>query len=63
MSLRLIAAVSVVLIVGSSACERDAAPVVTVTDRAGIRLTLSPDVPTTFAEVDPGTSLTPPVPT
>ena len=43
----------VVSILGLSACERDSAATVTVTDSAGIRLTLSPDVPTTFAEIDP----------
>ena len=43
----------VVSILGLSACERDSAATVTVADSAGIRLTLSPDVPTTFAEVDP----------
>ena len=41
------------LIVGLVACERNSAPGVTVADSAGIRLTFSPDGPTTFAEVDP----------
>ena len=51
--LRPMAVLSVALVVGASACERDSEPTVTVTDSAGIRLTLSPDVPTTFAEIDP----------
>ena len=45
------------LLVGLSACERETAPTVTVTDSVGIRLTISPDAPTTapttFAEIDP----------
>ena len=36
-----------------AACEGDPGPAVTVTDSAGVRITLSPDSPKTFAEVDP----------
>jgi hypothetical protein len=36
-----------------TACGRDSRPAVTVTDSAGVRITLSPDSPKTFAEVDP----------
>jgi 6-bladed beta-propeller len=51
--MRAIVILSVLSIVGLAACEGDSTPAVTVTDSAGIRVTLSPDVPTTFAEVDP----------
>ena len=36
-----------------AACEDDPGPAVTVADSAGVRITLSPDSPKTFAEVDP----------
>ena len=43
---------SVLIIPGLAACEVDPGAVVTVTDSAGVRITVSPDSPTTFAEVD-----------
>lgn len=51
--MRLPSITCVLLAVVLVGCEGDTAPSVTVTDSAGVRITLSPDVPTRFAEVDP----------
>jgi 6-bladed beta-propeller len=56
--MRSVVVLPVLLIVGLAACEARSAPAVMVTDSAGIRLTLSPDVGTTFAEIDPQPALT-----
>jgi len=47
------ARVSLVALVAASACASDAPPAVTVTDSAGITVTLSPDAGATYAIVDP----------
>jgi hypothetical protein len=44
---------SIFVIVGLTACESILPPTVTVTDSAGVRITLNPDAPTTYAVVDP----------
>ncbi|MFG1691678.1 hypothetical protein ACGF5M_05950 [Gemmatimonadota bacterium] len=44
---------SIFVIVGLAACESTLPPTVMVTDSAGVRITLSPDAPTTYAVVDP----------
>ncbi|MCH7875311.1 MAG: hypothetical protein IH965_08460 [Gemmatimonadetes bacterium] len=56
--MRRIPVLSAVLLFGLVGCDGSSAPTVMVTDSAGIRLTLSPDVSTTFAEVDPEPTLT-----